>query len=187
MLFIYCIILINSLFINTKLFSERKRNLILAALLDPRPPLVCFSQSSSPVSSFVFDILLQDRDAILDGLHIQLTQTQWLKKSSTGKHHRDVEFEVGDSVFYAHSFVVSLFIYGSWKVAYKLQLPPTSEIHSIFYVSQLKADKGCQLWLKWLPTKMCPKFELLPSWELTCHCWSNARLICVRLVGRTIT
>lgn len=98
------------------------------------------------------DEWLQERDAILDDLRYNLVQAQQRMKKSADGHRRDEEFHVGDSVYlkiqpYRQKSLVrkpneklSARFYDPFvitqkveAVAYKLDLPPESKIHSVFH------------------------------------------------------
>ena len=104
---------------------------------------------------------LIDRDEALRQLKTHLLRAQDRMKTQADKHRKEREFEVRDMVFLKlkqhmrHSVMarispkLSARYYGPFKilekigkVAYKLQLPPTSRIHPMFHVSLLKKVVG---------------------------------------------
>ena len=125
---------------------------------DP-PPLVKFIPGSTSVSSL--EDQLQERDAILDDLKLQLIKAQQRMKLQEDTSRRDLEFQVGDYVYlklqpYRQQTVarrtcakLAARYYGPFKVekrigkvAYKLMLPASSQIHPVFHVSQLRKAEG---------------------------------------------
>ncbi|XP_026428656.1 uncharacterized protein LOC113324556 [Papaver somniferum] len=104
---------------------------------------------------------LQQRDGMLELLKDSLHKAQERMKNFAYKKRTDKTFEVGDMVFiklqpYRQSSITlrrnfKLFacyyrpfpvIAKVGSVAYKLQLPSTSQIHLVFHVSQLKKRIG---------------------------------------------
>ena len=101
-------------------------------------------------------------------------------KTATDHHRRDLSFEVGDSVYLKFSPYRRLSLahrlneklaprfYGLFrvlqrvgKVAYKLQLPPSSNIHPVFHISQLLPAVGNLLSAIDLPSPLSTDLELL--------------------------
>ncbi|KAL8096067.1 hypothetical protein AgCh_037140 [Apium graveolens] len=115
----------------------------------------------TPIDSL--EEVLQERDCLLDDLRLNLYTTRNVMKLTTNKKRRDVEFQPGDLGFSKlqpyrqcslarrpFEKLVARF-YGPFtvlerigQVAYKLELPDSSKIHSIFHVSQLKRYIGDQ-------------------------------------------
>ena len=103
------------------------------------------------------NLLLRERDSILDELKWQLIQVQNRMKVQADKKRRDLESEVADMVYLRiqpyklksstnrMNQKLSPRFYGPFKVlervgavAYKLKLPLESLVHPIFHVSLLK-------------------------------------------------
>lgn len=120
------------------------------------------------------DRLLEDRDAILDDLRVNLIRAQQKMQTQANKHHRDVEFQEGEWVYlklrpyrqqslakrrfeklaarYYDPFRINKRV---GKVAYKLELPPSSLVHPTFHVSQLKVAYGVPT----QPTELLPQLN----------------------------
>jgi hypothetical protein len=100
---------------------------------------------------------LRDREAMYDIIQHNLTRDQVRMKAQADKNRQEREFAVGDWVYlklqpYIQQSVarrsnhkLSFKFFGPYmildkvgKVAYKLQLPATSQIHPVIHVSQLK-------------------------------------------------
>ena len=101
--------------------------------------------------------VIADREAHLLMLKQRLEQAQNRMKMQADKHRSDRQFQVGDQVLlrlqpYTQSSVAShpfpklaYKFFGPYTVvekvgavAYRLELPPQSEIHPVFHISQLK-------------------------------------------------
>lgn len=100
---------------------------------------------------------LQDRKLMNELLHQHLLRAQQRMKRQADKHRSERSFEPGDLVFlkfqpYVQSSLaprsnqkLAFKFFGPFRViskvgsvAYRLALPPTSSIHDVFHVSQLK-------------------------------------------------
>lgn len=114
---------------------------------------------TSPVD--VVDRSLWDREAMLQCLKENLSKAQNRMKVQADKRRSERSFEVGDWVYlklqpYRQSSVMArpsqklaARFFGPYQitkrvgsVAYVLQLPPNSKIHSTFHVSMLKKHRG---------------------------------------------
>lgn len=101
--------------------------------------------------------LIEDRDAVLDQLHNNLTLAQQRMKRQADKHRKDVTLEVNDWVYLKaipykwkslakrRNEKLSPRYYDSFQVleqvgpvAYKLALPEACKIHLVFHISKLK-------------------------------------------------
>ncbi|KAL5570094.1 hypothetical protein UlMin_026669 [Ulmus minor] len=102
---------------------------------DP-PPLIRFERGTASVS--LVEQLMEDRDAILDDLRMQLLRAQQRMKLQADQKRHHVE-----------------------KVAYKLDLPPTTKIHPVFHVSQLRAALGMSSFSPTIPPQFTPELELV--------------------------
>jgi hypothetical protein len=121
----------------------------------PPPALNDYIPGSSPVQAI--DATLTDRDTMLQILKKKLLKAQTAMKSQADQHRIPHQFKIGDRVFvklrhYRQNSVMgrrvhklSKRFYGPFKltkaigeVAFELDLPPTSKIHPVFHVSQLK-------------------------------------------------
>ncbi|KAL5718322.1 hypothetical protein ACHQM5_011235 [Ranunculus cassubicifolius] len=109
----------------------------------------------------VVDEYLRDRNVILRELHYNLSRAQDRMKCQADQKMRDVSFLVGDyvylklqpyrqtSVSFRGSMKRSPRFYGPYlitekvgNVAYRLELPPGTQIHNVFHVSLLRKHLG---------------------------------------------
>ncbi|KAH9650018.1 hypothetical protein KPL70_026202 [Citrus sinensis] len=144
---------------------------------DP-PPLIRYEQGAASVS--LVEQLMEDRDAILDDLRMQLLRAQQRMKLQADQKRHHVEFHAGDLVFLKlrpyrqRSLAQRKFeklaarYYGPFKVlqrigkvAYKLELPQTAKLHPVFHVSQLRAALGVSPFSPTIPPQLTPELELV--------------------------
>ncbi|XP_071724404.1 uncharacterized protein [Rutidosis leptorrhynchoides] len=125
----------------------------------PPPTLILFLPGEIRVTAVEANLL--DRDEILCQLRFNLQRAQQRMVKTANMKRRDVQFEVGDDVFLklrqhrqnsaatrVHPKLAARY-FGPFRilqrvgtVAYKLELPPSSKIHPVFHVSQLKRMIG---------------------------------------------
>lgn len=125
------------------------------------------------------DEWLQERDAILDELHLTLLKSQNIMKQAADLKRRDLTFKIGDQVFVRlHPYrqqslarrpfeKLAARFYGPFeviqkvgRVAYKLDLPAHSKIHPVFHVSQLKRNIGAAPVSSNFPPQLTADLEL---------------------------
>jgi hypothetical protein len=125
----------------------------------PPPTLSDYIPGSTQLQAV--EATLLDRDSILQILKNKLQKAQSMMKTAADQHRISHKFAVGDFAFvklrpYRQISVagrrvhkLSKRYYGPYKlikaigeVAFQLELPPTSKIHPVFHVSQLKPCLG---------------------------------------------
>ena len=124
-----------------------------------RSPVIKYeTDPSDPIS---VQEILQARDAILQQLKGNLFKAQLYMKHQVDERRRDFQFNVGDLVlvklqpYRQHSVALrkiqklSMRYFGPFEiearigeVSYKLKLPNTTRMHSVFHISLLKAFRG---------------------------------------------
>lgn len=124
-------------------------------------------------------MLLEDRDAILDDLRMNLIRAQQRMTVQANNKRKDVEYQEGDMVYLklkpyrqqslarrkydrlvAHYDGPYRVCQKIGKVAYKLELPHESMIHSVFHVSQLRFAFGVPNKPTQLPAQLSGDMEL---------------------------
>ena len=122
---------------------------------------------------------MEERDAALDELRNQLLRAQNHMKKQADQNRREVEFPVGELVYlkiqpYMLKSLatrinqkISPRYYGPFKivermgaVAYKLKLPPGSQVHPVFHVALLKKCVSATAVTQALPTALTTDWEL---------------------------
>lgn len=163
---------------NTSSHTSTKTSPFVAVYGRQPPHLSRVSQGDTAIGSL--DALLQERDAILDELKFHLLRAQ-VMKANEDKHRRPISFLAGDWVFlklqpYQQRSLARKLneklaprFYGPYRVvkcigtaAYELALPPTSRIHPVFHVSQLKKAVG-QLVPSDIPEELTVDLEMLTT------------------------
>lgn len=123
------------------------------------PTLLRFEKGGTAVAAL--EEQLMERDAILDEIKANLLKAQQRMKKYADQHRREEEFQVGEAVYlklqpYRQKTLarrpcekLSARFYGPFsiierigKVAYRLELPPSCKLHTVFHVSQLKRAIG---------------------------------------------
>lgn len=147
------------------------------------PPLVTrVGRGQTPIDSI--ETILQERDVILDELHVQLLRAQQKMKGYADKNRREEQFEVGQKVYvklqsYRQRSLarrpyekLAAKYYGPFEivqrigqVAYRLQLPESSKIHPVFHVSQLKRALGPVPSSQTIPDQLTSDLELVAEPE----------------------
>ena len=124
--------------------------------------------------------MLEERDAILKELKINLHKAQDRMRATANRKRREEHYDVGDLVYlklqpYCQKSLakrrnekLSPHYYGPFPidaqvgtVAYRLILPPSSTIHLVFHISQLRKAVGTVPTSPSLPPQLTAEMELL--------------------------
>ncbi|KAK9134740.1 hypothetical protein Syun_014070 [Stephania yunnanensis] len=140
------------------------------------PPIVRYGAYTTAVADL--DAQLKTRDVILDELKFHLARAQSKMKATADTHRRNMEFSIGDLVYlkirpYRQRSLarrpnekLSPRFFGPFKVlervgvvAYKLELPPSTSIHPVFHISQLRPVLGSTDRVQPLPASLTDEME----------------------------
>lgn len=168
---------------------------------DP-PSLVSYTRGTAV--TLEVDGYLRDRDAILAELRRQLLRAQQIMKERADGKRRDVTYEVGEMVYlklrpYRQTSVarrgnqkLAPRLNGPFEilerigqVAYRLKLPPTSTVHPVFHVSQLKRVIGDQVPTRDLPADFAEEAAavFLPAEVIGTRDIGGQREVLIKWVG----
>ncbi|KAL6327059.1 hypothetical protein AAG906_013806 [Vitis piasezkii] len=144
---------------------------------DP-PPLVRYGHGSTIVSSV--EHMLEERDGVLEELKLNLHKAQDQMRATANRKRHEEHYDVGDLVYlklqlYCQKSLakrrnekLSPWYYGPFPieaqvgmVAYRLTLLPSSTIHPMFHVSQLRKAVGTAPTSSSLPSQLTAEMELL--------------------------
>ncbi|WOG95386.1 hypothetical protein DCAR_0414702 [Daucus carota subsp. sativus] len=167
---------------NTSTHSSTKYSPFEIVYGRPPPQLVRFNAHNTAVASLEEQLIR--RDALLAELKTNLERAQQQMKWYENRHRRHVEFQEGDMVYlklqpYRQVSLarrpnekLSPRFYGPFKVlsrvgkvAYRLELPPTTSIHNVFHISQLKKAIGSASVISSIPSHITPELVFVAEPE----------------------
>ncbi|XP_042972766.1 uncharacterized protein LOC122304569 [Carya illinoinensis] len=128
----------------------------------PPPKLASYTPGTTRLEEV--ELTLRERDQLWALLKHNLVKSQERMKRYADKNIKELQLEVGEWVYlklqpykqsslrHHHNLKLSPRFYGPFQVlqkigevAYRIQLPPPSQIHNVFHISQLKKKLGNQV------------------------------------------
>lgn len=163
---------------NTSFHTATKHTPFKALYGRDPPPLIRYEGQYTPVDAI--DQQLEERDAIIDDLRMNLLRAQQKMQVQADKTRRDVNYGEGEWVYvkirpYRQKSLakrryekLAPRFYGPYKItakvgklAYKLDLPTDTRVHPVFHVSQLKSTTITPSKISALPPQLNKELEMI--------------------------